>query len=157
MTRMGISNGCLRGPIAFGAGMEAAHPADLVRADPLRRLGHAFRAEIRAIGKHAGQHGGYVQRRISCPEMGELVGKSGPLMYFPQEIWHLDQRIHVRDFGIYGFRRGGNIAGMRRHDQPAVFHPDAIELAETQALQASRLRLTSIISRTSASKAAQSV
>ena len=130
---MGISDAGLRGPIGFGAGMEAAHPADLVGADPLRRPGHAFRAEIRAVGKHAGQHGGDVLRRISRPDMGELVGKPGPLMHFPQEIGHLDQRIHLRDFGIDGFRRGGNIAGMRRHDQRAVFHPDAIELAETGA------------------------
>lgn len=109
--------------------MEAAHPADLVGADPpLRRPCHAFRAEIRAIGKHACQHGGDVLRRISRPDMGELVGKSGPFMHFPQEIGQFDQRIHVRDFGIEGFRRGGNVAGMRRHDQHAVFHPHTIEL-----------------------------
>lgn len=83
MTCMGVSNGGLRGPIGFGADMEAAHPADMVGADPLRRPSHAFRAEIRAIGKHASQHGGYVIWCISRPGMGELVGKSGPLMHVP--------------------------------------------------------------------------
>ena len=102
-------------------------------ANPLRRPRHAFWAEIRAIGKHAGQHGGDVLRRISRPDMGELVGKSSPLMHFPQEIGHLNQWIHVRDFGIEGFRRCGNVAGMRRYDQRAVFNPHTIELAETGA------------------------
>lgn len=96
-------------------------------------LRHAFRAEIGAIGKHAGQHSSDVLRHIARPDMGELVGKTGPFMYFPQEIGHLDQRIHFRDFGIEGFRSRRYIAGKRCHDQRAILHLHTIELPETGA------------------------
>ena len=83
MASVGIAYGRLRRPVGFGAGVEASHPTNLVGADPLGRSRHAFRAEICAIGKHAGQHGCDVLRPIARTDMGELVGKSGPIMHFP--------------------------------------------------------------------------
>ncbi len=104
---MSVGDTGLRGAIGFGAGMEAAHPADLMCADAFRGPRHAFRAEIGAIGKHAGQHGGNILWCISRPDMGELVGESRPFMHFPQQIGYLDQRIHVGDFGIEGSAAAG--------------------------------------------------
>jgi len=83
MARMRIGHTSLRSPVGFGAGMEAAHPADLMGADAFRRPRHALRAEIRAVGEHAGQHSGDVRWCISRPYMGELVGKTGPFMHLP--------------------------------------------------------------------------
>lgn len=129
----GLRHSRLCRSVGFGSGVKASHPADLVSADPFGRSRHAFRAEICAIGKHAGQHGGNVLRYISSSDMSELVGESCPFMHFPQEIGDLDQRIHVRDFGVEDFGRGRYIAGKRRHDQRAVLHPDAIKFPETGA------------------------
>lgn len=98
-------------------------------ADALGGSCHAFRTEIGAVGEHAGQHGGYILRRISRPDMGELVGKSRPFMHFPQQIGNFDQGVHFGDFGIEGFCRGRNVARPRRHDQGSVFHPHPLKLS----------------------------
>lgn len=95
---MGIGDACLRGPVRFGADVEAAHPADLVGADPLRRpamrFGPRFVPSASTPTSMAAMFCG-----ASRPDIGELVGKPDPLIYFPQEIGHLDQRIHLHDYG----------------------------------------------------------
>ena len=76
---------------------------------------------------------------IARADMGEVVGKSGPFMHLPQQIWNLDQRIHFGDFGIQCFGRCGNVAQLRCHDKCSAFHPNTLELsiacAPSQPLQ----------------------
>ncbi|GLR61950.1 hypothetical protein GCM10007919_66800 [Rhizobium indigoferae] len=88
-----------------------------------------FGAEIGGICEHAGQHGGYILRRISRPDMRELIGESGPFMHLPEQIRDFDQWIRFADFGIESFSRGGNVAYPGRHDQRSVLHPHALELS----------------------------
>ena len=52
-------------------------------------------------------------------------------MHFPQEIRDLNQRIHLRDFGIQGFGCGRYIAGKGCHDKRAILHSHTIEFPET--------------------------
>jgi hypothetical protein len=131
MPGVGVGHCHLRDAVSFGAGMEAAHPADLMSADTLRRSCHPFWAEIRAVGKYTGQHGGDVLGHIAGPDVGELIRKPSPFMHFPQKIWDLDQRIRLCDFGIQRFGCGRYIAGKRDHDQRAILHPHTIEFPET--------------------------
>lgn len=110
MVRMGVSDTGLRRFIGFRSGVETPHPADLMGVDAFRGSRHAFRLEVGTIGEHAGQHGGDVLRRISRPDMGELIGETGPFMHLPEQIGDFHQRIHVADFCIEVLSCGGNVA-----------------------------------------------
>ena len=59
---MGVGHTCLRCAIGFRAGMEHAHPSDLMGADPLGGSGHTFRAKIGGVRERAGEHGRNVLR-----------------------------------------------------------------------------------------------
>ncbi len=134
MTRVSIRHTGLRRPVSFRSSVKGAHPPDLVSADPFRRSCHAFGSEVRAVRQNAGEHCGDVLRRISRPDMRELVGESGPVMHFPQKVGYFDQRVHVADFDVQFICCGRNIARTRRHDQGSGFQLDAIELSIASAI-----------------------
>jgi hypothetical protein len=98
MAHVRVGHAGLRSAIGFRAGVDAAHPADLMGADAFRGSCYALRAEVRALSKHTGNHGGDVLRRISRPDMGRLIGETRPfMMVFPSkvvlfEVWLMSRR-----------------------------------------------------------------
>ncbi|OWK25780.1 hypothetical protein AJ87_01240 [Rhizobium yanglingense] len=129
MTGMGIGHACLRRPIGFGPGVKGSHPADLVGADAFRRAGHPLRTKVCGIRQYAGQHGRYILRRVSGADVGELIGKRGPLMHLSEQVWNLDQRIHLTDLGVQIFGRGRNIACVRCDDQRSGIKANTFQLS----------------------------
>lgn len=89
-------------------GMEHAHPADLMGADPFRCARRAFRPEISGVRECAGKHSSDVLRYVARSHMGELVGKARPLMHLSEKIRHLDERVYVVQLKIQFLGRGGN-------------------------------------------------
>lgn len=134
VTSMCVGDAGLSGAIGFRSGMEGAHPADLMGADALGCAGHSLGTKIGRIRQNAGQHGRDVPWLVARAHMCEVIGKTRPLMHFPQEIRNFDQRIHLADLCIHFFGCRRNVAGGRCDDQRSGFETNTLELACASAI-----------------------
>lgn len=57
-----------------------------------------------------------------------MVGKTSPIVHFPQEIRHLNHWIHIADLGIQFLGGGRNFASGRCDDQRPGFKANTFEL-----------------------------
>jgi hypothetical protein len=55
-------------------------------AKAARRVGHAGKTEVGAVGKDRCQESGDIGSRIAGPQMGEPVGEAGPAVDVAQDL-----------------------------------------------------------------------
>lgn len=80
--------------------------------------------------------------------MREVFGEASPIVHFPQEVRHLNHRIHIADLGIQFLGRRRNLASRWCHDQRSGFKTNTFELSGPcsvrQALQVEVEHLASL-------------
>lgn len=94
---MCIGNRCLRSTICLRSGVEGAHPADLVSADPLGCARHSLGAKVRRISQYTSERGRDIFRDVAGAhfESGALESVLEPWwLSFPGSfLYYLGRRL----------------------------------------------------------------